>query len=164
MGKHLQTKNKMRLPEPAPASCKDYRREIPAEQFHVDPLALAWGEDGVPFLLCFAQLLYQKVPSLSRVIFRDYPVYFKRGRAERARLLPAPAFSEAPKKSGVSSQIRRRTDWLFILHNTDMEFLFTERLYTFSTGLSTACVENSGSPTGERRTVAGKEGRAAEGR
>ena len=102
--------------------------------FHVDPLALAWGEDGVPFLLCFAQLLYQKVPSLSRVIFRDYPVYFKRGRAERAGLLPAPAFSEAPKKSGVSSQIRQSTDWLFILHNTDMEFLFTESYTHFPQG------------------------------
>ena len=82
----------------------------------------------------FAQLLYQKVPSLSRVIFRDYPVYFKRGRAERAGLLPAPAFSEAPKKSGVSSQIRQSTDWLFILHNTDMEFLFTESYTHFPQG------------------------------
>ena len=108
--------------------------EYSAESLPVNPLALAWGEDGVPFLLCFAQLLYQKVPSLSRVIFRDYPVYFKRGRAERARLLPAPAFSEAPKKSGVSSQIRRRTDWLFILHNTDMEFLFTESYTHFPQG------------------------------
>ena len=68
------------------------------------------------------------------MIFRDYPVYFKRGRAERAGLLPAPAFSEAPKKSGVSSQIRQSTDWLFILHNTDMEFLFTESYTHFPQG------------------------------
>ena len=83
-------------------------------QFHVDPLALAWGEDGAPFLLSFALIVYQHQQALSTPFS-----FFVRYLSLCPSPLPDTAFLPLKLSAKPIS-----TWFCFNLHNCNLNFTF----------------------------------------
>ena len=119
MGKHLQTKINTAAGRPPHHSktTPESRRML----FHVDPLALAWGEDGEPYLLCFTEKSYHAPGALSR------------GKSREITL-----FSGWKKPCRPADRGKKRN---LIYITMEWKKLYVE-LFTISTGFSTMLVEN----------------------